>query len=117
MTSQIIIGVRCHYCTRFRSPLEIIHMPGGVKICQPCEHRHTEALEALASGRFTGECSECGLSHEEIRAQRKCGPNGEMAIHFENGRYRAMCIECDRVYVPKRLEMYGQTEFGHGLKL
>ena len=113
----IVIGEVCPYCRKFRSPLDIIHQPGGVKICVQCERRHNEALDAMASGRFTGECSECGLSHEEIRAQRRCGPNGEMAVHFENGRYRAMCLECDRIYAPKRLELYGGTEFGHALKL
>jgi hypothetical protein len=108
----IVIGEQCHYCTKFRSPLEIIHQPGGVKICVHCEHRHAEALDALATGRFTGECSECGLSADELRAQKRCGPQGEMAVHFENGRYRAMCLVCDATYVPKRRELYGQTEFG-----
>lgn len=113
----IVIGEQCPYCTKFRSPREIIPLHGGAKICTSCEQRHIEALQALSRGVFTGECSECGLSAEELRTQQRCGPQGAMAIHFEHGRYRAMCLVCDAVYTPKRRELYGGTEFGHQLKL
>lgn len=115
--SLIIIGEKCPYCTKFRSPLEIIRQPGGVTICVSCEQRHLEALSAMQTGTFTGECSECGLKAEDLRAQNRCGPDGAMACHFENGRYRMVCLPCDATYVPKRAELYGQTEFGHALKL
>lgn len=117
MSAAIVIGEQCPYCTRWRSPLEFIHQPGGVQICLPCERRHLEALNALETGVFLGECSECGLPVEELMAQKRCGPGGSMAVHFENGRYRVMCIPCDRVYVPKRRELYGKTEFGHSIGL
>jgi hypothetical protein len=112
VTPAFFIAEQCHYCSKFRSPLDIIYMPGGVKICIECERRHQEALDALSTGKFTGECSECGKSAEELRSA-----TGQMAAHFENGRYRMMCAACDRTYVPKRREMYGDTEFGHQLKL
>ena len=92
-------------------------MPGGAKICLHCEQRHLEAIHALQSGNFLGECSECGLKYDELKAQKKCGPKGEMSVHFENGRYRAMCLDCDKTYVPKRRELYAGTEFGNNLKL
>jgi len=117
MSVGIIIGEQCPYCTKFRSPLEIIHQPGGVKICIPCEQRHLEAMQSIATGQFLGDCSECGTKADELKAQRKCGPRGEMAVHFENGKYRVMCIPCNRTYVPKRAELYGQTEFGKAIGL
>jgi hypothetical protein len=40
-----------------------------------------------------------------------------MAVHFESGKYRAMCLVCDQLYVPMRRELYGKTEFGAALKL
>ena len=113
MPHAIIIGEECPYCTRFRSPQDIIPMTGGAKICIFCEQRHLEAMEALSTGVFTGRCSECDLPAEELRAQNRCGPQGAMAMHFENGRYRALCLVCDAAYVPKRRELYGKTEFGH----
>lgn len=113
----VIIGERCPYCTKFRSPLDIIHQPGGVKICTECEQRHLEALHAMQTGQFLGSCSECGLKADELVAQKRVGPAGAMSVHFEGGRYRAMCIECDRTYVPKRRELYGETEFGQAQRL
>ncbi len=108
----ILIGEICPYCQKHRSPLDLIHMPGGAKICVQCEQRHQEALAAISTGRFTGECSECGKTAEQLHSA-----TGQMACHFENGRYRMMCAECDRVYVPKRKEFFKGTEFGYGLKL
>jgi len=115
--SAIIIGERCPYCTKFRSPLDIIRQPGNVTICLDCEQRHLEALQAMETGNFLGQCSECGTKHDELKAQRKCGPRGEMKIHFENGKYRVLCLVCDPIYFRKRQELYGPTEFGHSIGL
>lgn len=112
MSPAILIGEDCHYCTLFRNPHEILHQPGGVKICLDCENRHNEAMLALSTGIFTGQCSECGKTAEQLRS-----PDGRMAMHYENGKYRAMCTACDMVYVPKRRDLYGKTEFGHALGL
>jgi hypothetical protein len=95
----------------------MIHQPGGVKICFHCELRHQEALLALSTGVFKGECSECGLNAEELVAQNRCGPQGAMVAHYEAGRYRMLCLVCDRGYVPKRAELYRNTEFGQALGL
>jgi hypothetical protein len=112
MSPAILIGELCPYCMKFRNPRDIIHQPGGVRICLDCEQRHLEALDAMASAVFTGACSECGKTSEQLRS-----PGGQMAVHFEAGRYRMMCLECDRIYVPKRRELYAKTEFGERLKL
>lgn len=117
MSPSFIIGEACPYCTKYRSPLDLIHMPGGAKICTQCEQRHQEAMTALSTGQFTGRCSECDRDHLELRAQNRCGPQGQMAVHFENGKYRVMCLPCNQLYVPKRRELYKGTEFAHHHKL
>lgn len=117
MSLGIIIGEKCPYCTKFRSPLDFIHQPGGVKICTACEQRHLEALAGISTGKFLGECSECATKWDELAAAGKCGPKGEMPVHFENGKYRVMCIPCNAVYVRKRSELYGETEFGRSIGL
>jgi hypothetical protein len=112
MGTLVILGVRCPYCTKHRSPRDILHQPGGVTICVDCEQRHLEALAALGTGEFHASCSECGKTAEQL------GPvDLRMAVHFENGKYRLMCMACDRVYVPKRKELYGKTEYGRRLGL
>ena len=112
MSHAIIIGECCPYCQKFRSPLDIILMPGGAKICVQCELRHQEAMDSLATGEFKGRCSECDRHWTELRSA-----TGRMAFHFENGKYRAMCEPCNRTYVPKRRELYKGTEFAHHAKL
>ncbi|MBZ5578244.1 MAG: hypothetical protein LAP40_16905 [Acidobacteriia bacterium] len=108
----IVIGEQCPYCQKFRSPLDIIQMPGGAKVCSPCWQRHEEAVAALSAGNFTGRCSECDKHWTELRSA-----SGRMALHFENGLYRPMCESCDRTYVPLRRELYKGTEFAHARKL
>lgn len=102
----LIMGEVCPYCSKNRSPREIIHYLGGVKICLDCERRHREALDALSSGTFNGECSECGKTAAELGQH-----NLEMAVHYEGGRYRLLCKACDLKYVPKRKDLYAGTEF------
>jgi hypothetical protein len=109
MSTLLIIGEVCPYCTKFRSPRDIIPMAGGANICVYCEQRHIEALHAMSTGTFTGECSECGKKADELRG------DGKMAVHFEGGRYKAMCLPCDQTYVLKRRELYGGTDFGNQL--
>jgi len=114
--AAIIIGELCPYCQKHRSPRDIVHLPAGVKICTTCEQRHNEAVEMLLTQKFDGSCSECELPIRELIEQKRAGPHGEMACHYENGRYRAMCLVCDRDYVRKRTELYAGTEFGRSLK-
>jgi hypothetical protein len=111
LSATVIIGSKCPYCQKWRSPRDILRHPGGVTICTSCEQRHIEALEALSTGEFHGDCAECGKNIAELPG------NGQMAVHFENGRYNIMCLACDRTYTPKRAELYGETEFGRSLKL
>jgi hypothetical protein len=78
-------------------------MPGGAKICVHCEQRHLEALDAIAhNGKFMGECAECGTP---------AVPGQAMAVHYEGGKYRVNCLACDPVYVMKRRDLYGGTQY------
>lgn len=90
----------------------------GTKICQSCYQSHLRALTAISTGAMPTECSECGKSTSWLREIGALGDNGmTMIVHNENGAYRFMCKPCDRVYVRKRSELYGPTEFGHRIGL
>ncbi len=110
LRNAIIIGEKCPNCSKFRSPTDFVRYTGH-KICVHCEQRHQEALAAISTGKFLGECSECGKTAEQLRG------NGVMAVHFENGLYRAMCLPCDVIYVQKRRDLYGETVFGRSIGL
>jgi hypothetical protein len=108
MTRQVVIAEKCPYCSRFVSPRDIIRHQ-GFTICINCEARHNEAVDAIAAGRgFTGECAECG---------KKAIDCGAMAVHYEAGKYRVNCLDCDPAYVQKRRDLYAGTEFAHSIGL
>jgi len=112
MPGLLLGRVICPYCTKSRHPDEMLHQKAGVRLCLECQRRHEEAVEALTSGNFRGECSECGKTAEQLGEQ-----NLQMAVHYENGKYRLICMACNLAYVPKRKELYGDTEFGRALGL
>lgn len=101
----------CPYCRKARNPHDIIRR-SSFTICIDCQQRHDKALAALSTGQYTGNCSECGLSVDEIKDMQGDGDTGtRMVIHYENGIYKPMCVACDRAYVPKRADLYGDTQF------
>lgn len=111
MTAPIIVAERCPYCSKPRSPRDLLKLT-AFTICHDCYQRHLLALDGLSTGRYTGSCSECGRSVAEITARQRDGDRGvRMHVHFENGIYRPMCLECSRAYVPKRADLYGDTAY------
>jgi hypothetical protein len=109
MAASIIISELCPYCSKPRSPRDIVRMV-SFRICADCLQRHRSALLALTTGEYSGGCSECGRSMEEIQADQG-GVGVQMAIHYEGGIYRPMCLQCDSAYVPKRSDLYKGTQF------
>ena len=123
---SIVMAETCHYCRRARNPVDIINLPSGIKMCHGCYERHQVAVRAMSGLRAMGdgtfstvappppECSECGLSYQELQSR---GHGSTMAVHFENGLYRMMCMDCSEVYITKRRDLYGSTQFGWFKKL
>jgi hypothetical protein len=104
----------CHYCRVARSIGDVMHLPGGVRLCQGCYQKHCEALKVL-SGSPPKECSECHVSIDEL--QQGTNKPVPMALHYENGLYKLMCLLCSERYVIKRLDLYGRTQYGWETKL
>jgi hypothetical protein len=113
-TPQVIIGVKCDYCSKFRSPREMIRMSGGVKMCWRCWQWHQVALKVLAGVPPPG-CQECGVTFAELKAAT--GGDIRMYVHVKDGIYQILCKTCSDKYVPKRVDLYGHTAFGRSQKL
>ena len=108
----VIIGERCHYCSKFRSPLEIRLLAGGAKICQRCYHRHELAVAQL-SGNLPPGCQgeQCNKTFDELEPDPGTG-NIRLYVHMKDGIYQLLCKACSDRYFPKRADLYGDTLFG-----
>ena len=115
MTAPAIITERCHYCSRWRSPHEILHLPGRAKMCLRCFEWHCEALKML-SGQPPKGCQECGVSFQALMERAGSG-NTPMYLHRKDGVYQVLCRACSDRYERKRLDLYGDTVHGHLKKL
>ena len=116
MTAPAVFKVQCPYCSKWRSPAEIIPIgTGGAKICWHCYEWHHQALKMLA-GQPPPGCQECGVSFEALE---KAAPGGNvrMYVHPKDGIYQVLCRRCSDAYTRKRVDLYGDTKFGWDRKL
>jgi hypothetical protein len=110
------IRVRCHYCSKFRSPHEIVNIgTGGAMMCWHCLEWHKEALMVLAGHPPPG-CQECGVTFAELKGIDP-GGNVRMYVHPKDGLYQVLCKPCSDAYLPKRVDLYGDTQYGWDKKL
>lgn len=113
---HVIIGVRCHYCSKSRSPREVIYLPGGKMLCWRCYEWHGHAMGLLAKGEPPPGCQECGAKFD---AMQEVNARGDMPVylHPKDGVYQVLCGKCSDAYVQKRADLYGSTQYGRLQKL
>lgn len=115
-TAAPVIGVKCHYCSRFRTAKEVMSIgTGGARMCWRCWERHNDALKALA-GDVPRGCGECGVTFAALEAAAP-GGNVRMFVHFKDGLYQLLCPGCSDRYERKRVDLYGDTAYGWKKKL
>ena len=114
----VIIATRCHYCQKFRSPIEINRLPGGVVICFRCVEWHGHANKVLA-GEIPKGCQECGRDIFSLFCDTKHPENENtyMRLVVKDGIYQLLCEPCAAEYRLKRKEFYRGTEFGERMKI
>lgn len=76
---------------------------GNFMLCHKCFERHLKALSILA-GVADPECAECHADG---------GPAKAFMMHFKDGIYQFLCHRCSGAYARKRLDLYGETQWGH----
>lgn len=108
--------IRCHYCSRFRSPREVLAIgTGGVVMCWLCYEWHLRALKALC-GQPPPGCQECGVTFDELRRVAVDG-DCRMYVHPKDGLYQVLCPRCSEAYYRKRADLYRSTLNGHRRKI
>jgi hypothetical protein len=114
-TPAFQIRIRCHYCSHFRGPGDILHLPGGVVICLRCWEWHGKAMRMLAGEPPPG-CQVCGITFARLREMYPDG-NIPMYLHPKDGIYQVLCRCCSDEYERERLDLYGDTLHGELKKL
>jgi hypothetical protein len=104
----------CRFCSKFRSPAEFIHNATS-GYCWHCYAWHQSALKMLATAEYPPGCQECGLDIAVLR-EREPG-DFRMYLHPKDGIYQVLCKTCSDKYERKRLDLYGNTPYGHVQKL
>lgn len=108
-----VIGVQCHYCSRFVRPCEYMLIGLSVIMCWQCEEKHRGLIAGFAPPK---ECQGCHTP-TELLAARASGAKWSMFVHFKDGEYQMLCKECSDAYIGKRKDLYGRTQFGWDVKL
>lgn len=111
----IVVTERCHYCSKGKSPKDIIHLSGGARMCERCYHWHAHALDVLA-GQPPRGCQECHVKFEVLE-RRSTDGNVRMEIHQKDGIYSVLCKPCALKYVGQRRDLYKETPFGKAMNL
>ena len=108
-----ILKTRCHYCSKFRHPREIIPIGGahGAKMCWHCWGWHQRALKLLA-GEIPAGCQRCGATFTALQGRAGSG-DVRMYVHPKDGIYQVLCQICSDRYVAQRADLYRPTKYGH----
>ncbi|SRR5579883_1031412 len=111
-----VIGVKCHYCSKFYPKSEVVHFgeDGHMHRCLKCHETHVEALDALATQKCPDRCAECRESCESIH--NRTG-QATLFLHWKDGIYQFLCSRCARRYAEKRKDIFGHTRFGYETKI
>jgi hypothetical protein len=115
IAKQIIVAVRCNWCSRQLSPSDVYAFSSLQAMCKRCWEGHHHALDVLA-GNMPRACQECGLTVAELNALSNA-PTTRMYVVHKDGIYQVLCLTCTDKYCAKRADLFKGTEFGARLKL
>jgi NAD-dependent SIR2 family protein deacetylase len=111
-----MIGVQCQHCSHWYPEAEIIRFGESMTRCLKCQEAINKALEMNATQTPPSECAHCHRGFSAI-ADATPGDVVEMALVMVDGVFVALCDPCERAYVEKRKDLYGDTRFGWNRKL
>ena len=106
---------RCRFCGKWRHRVEFLG-PVAVAPCLDCWQWHAAAIRVLAGGTPPG-CQVCRMSWDDLRRRTTQGGAVRMFLHPKDGILQVLCPACSDRYERKRLDLYGQTPYGHQKKL
>lgn len=110
-----VVALRCHWCQKFRPEFRVHRLASHQVICDYCLEWHQRALDLLAGTPPPG-CQKCERSWAALQ---DAAPGTQVRLYVvpKDGLYQLLCASCVRPYLPKRAELYKNTEFGKALNV
>ena len=114
MAPVLIIGVRCHYCSKFYPEREVIRFGESMVRCNKCTENHLKALDALCTGGCPDACMVCEESCASIQAR-----TGKATLYLcaKDGLYQFLCQVCMLKYASQRQDLMRDTRYGYESKI
>ncbi len=116
MSPAFVESIRCHYCQKHRPRTRVHRLQSNQVICDHCLEWHFAALDMLGGSPPPG-CQGCNHTWAELCAMT-AGQQVRLYVVPKDSIYQLLCATCVRPYLPKRAELYKDTQFGNeALKL
>lgn len=109
--AQLILTVRCNYCSKHFPASRLIRQFNGVRICHNCYEAHNNAVDLIPGGPMP-ECQECKKTALDLAVEQNT-KTPRMVAQWKDGIYQMLCHQCSDKYEHKRRDLYGETEYGH----
>lgn len=111
MTGAVpILRVQCFQCSKFCHPKEVIRTGESVIRCWDCFNKHTVSIQSFAEPPT--HCALCNTPFAKLIEANPSQPVS-MFMHWIDGGYGLLCKPCDKDYVLKRADLYGNTRHGY----
>lgn len=109
MSALPILAIQCNSCSNWVSPFEVVRIGESVIKCWTCYEKHRQIIESWETP--PRECALCHITFDDLAKQRP-GEPVSMFLHEIDGTFGFVCRTCDKDYVLKRRDLYGNTRFG-----
>lgn len=116
MSAQIIIALRCNWCSRQLPPTKLMKLASDQLMCDRCFEHHAEALDVLAQQAVPTKCHLCETPLNVLN-DLSDGPTTRMYVINIDGAYAIACSICKDAYMRKRADLVKGTKYGEELKL
>jgi len=114
--SQIVMAVRCNWCSHHKPPTRIMRLSTGQHMCDYCYEHHLHASDVLVDSEVLKGCVLCGLTFAQMR-DLEIGPTFRMYVIPIDGIYALACRHCKDEYTRKRADIFKGTQYGEEMKI
>lgn len=116
MSVQVIMALRCHWCSQQYPPTHLMAFSSNQLMCRQCYEKHQAALRLLAGQAMPEGCHLCGVPLAVLNGLSN-GPTTRMYVINIDQAYAVACGVCKDDYMRKRADLVRGTAYGKELNL